>query len=448
MGQSRTKSTVRKILLMLHFGGASGRELLQGIFSLISPAMHWHTRILTSMDTIPPEALRNILEECPDGIITSELASDTVATFLAHSKTPLVVIGQSDIRLYGRTSRISFVHNDDRGIGQTAARHLLSLGDFRSYLYLPARNGIRWSEERERGFRETLAEAGRTCRSVPLHTTEENDADLVSIRRALKQAEKPCGVFAAWDGRALHALTICAESGISVPGQVAVLGVDNDELICDYARPNLSSVKPDHHLVGRMAAAELTRLMREHGRGKNTEVRQAFCRCRGVVERESTRPLPPSAQLTRRALRFIHEHATEGISVTDVATHLGVSRRLADLRLRQNEGTSIGKLILARKLETVGRLLATSHLPLRRIADRCGFGNMKHLQRTFRTHYGMSMSDYRLRHAASGDGESARGDFARAAPRGILQGKRSPPRADSGRSKVASPPYTSARLDR
>ena len=127
-------------------------------------------------------------------------------------------------------------------------------------------------------------------------------------------------------------------------------------------------------------------------------MRSVICRGQTVVERESTRALPPAAELVRRALRFIDQHAVEGISARDVVAHLGVSRRLADLRLRQIEHVSLGKLIAQRKLDAVAeRLVRTDHA-LRRIASACGFATLKHLQRMFKARFGESMTSYRAAH--------------------------------------------------
>ena len=378
---------IRRILVLLHFGGASGRDLLSGILDAITPKMHWHTRILSGAGV--GDAIRML--SGADGVITSERGNEAFRAELGEAGIPIVVIGQSEADFSGITAPMAFVHNDDTMIGQKAGRYFQTLGDFRSFMFLPAPAGTRWSEEREAGFREALAEFGHECRSVRLAEVEECDADNMKILGAIRMAEKPCAVFAAWDGRAAQALTICSENGIKVPEQVVVLGTDDDELVCDHAVPPLSSVKPDHHKVGTMAVAELKRLFK-----CATATRHAIhCPCKTIVERESTRPIPPMSQLVRRAIALIHERAAQGLSPMDVADALGVSRRLLDMRLVQAENATLHELISRSRLDAVARELKKSRLPIRTIARKLGYGDIKHLERLFKQRFDVPMGTFR-----------------------------------------------------
>ena len=389
---------IKRILLVLHLGGASGRELLSGIFGFIKPKMHWHTRILADLGLLSAGERMKMLASHVDGIITSEPAFLKSARTALAGETPLVVIGQSEAHVRGTAHRTTFVHNDDFGIGRTAARYFMSLGDFSSFIFVSAVADTYWSDERKRGFQAGLAEGGNACSVVHTASNEESDVDMKRLAAALAAAPKPCAVFAAWDGKAIQVSNVCSEQGLEVPTQVAILGVDNDELICDYAHPSLSSIKPDHRKVGYTAAAELARLL--SARTRTQDRRSVICRGQTVVERESTRALPPASELVRRAIRYIDQHAMEGITARDVVAYLSVSRRLADLRIRQIEHTSLGKLIAERKLKAVADRLIQTDLPLQRIAAECGFGTIKHLQRMFKARFGQSMTAYRatLRH--------------------------------------------------
>ena len=145
--------------------------------------------------------------------------------------------------------------------------------------------------------------------------------------------------------------------------------------------------------MGYTAAAELARLL--NGRTRTQGRCSVICHGQTVVERESTRALPPASELVRRAIRYIDQHAVDGITVRDVVAHLSVSRRLADLRIRQIEHTSLGKLIAERKLKAVVERLVQTDIPLQCIAAECGFGTIKHLQRQFKARFGQSMTTYR-----------------------------------------------------
>ena len=378
---------VKRILVLLHFGGASGRDLLSGILDAITPKMHWHTRIMSGIGV--GDAYRML--SGIDGIITSERGNDAFRAALERANVPTVVIGQSEADFSGIAAPMAFVHNDDIAIGHKACHYFQSLGDFRSFIFLPASKGTRWSEQRETGFRDALADAGRDCRSPRLTDIEECDEDNKRIQEIVCAAEKPCAIFAAWDGRAAQALTICAESGIAVPEQAVVLGTDDDELICGHANPPLSSIKPDHHKVGSMAVAELRRLFKSPPKTR----RIILCPSKAIVERESTRPIPPLSQLVRRALTIIREQAAHGLTPSAVADRLGVSRRLLDLRLRQTENATIHELIVRARLNAVARELRKSRLTIRSIARNLGFGDIKWLERQFKARFGQSMTAYR-----------------------------------------------------
>ena len=262
-----------------------------------------------------------------------------------------------------------------------------------SFIFVSAEADTYWSDERKSGFEIRLKEGGKACSVVQTVSNEENDIDMECLAAALAAAPKPCAVFAAWDGKAIQVSNVCSEQGLEVPTQVAILGVDNDELICDYAHPSLSSIKPDHRKVGYTAATELARLL--NGRTRTQSRRSVICHGQTVMERESTRALPPASELVRRAIRYIDQYAAEGITARDVVAYLGVSRRLADLRIRQIEHTSLGKLIAERKLKAVAENLIQTDLPLQRIAAECGFTSNKHLQRAFKARFGQSMTAYR-----------------------------------------------------
>ena len=382
---------VRRILVLLHLGGASGRDILSGILDAIKPGMHWHTRILSGSNFDDVEGFLDGI----DGVITSERGSAASRTALENARVPTVVIGQAEADFPSHAAPMAFVHNNDVSIGQEACRYFLSLGDFRSFLFLPAAYGTRWSEQREEGFRKTLDEAGRAYKVIRMEDVHECERDNAMILNAIRKAEKPCAVFAAWDGRAAQTLTICAESGIDVPGQVAVLGVDNDELICDHASPPLSSIKPDHHKVGAVAVAELKRMIKSSGRKR----RILHIPCKTTVERESTRPLPPISGLVRKTMRLVAERAAQGLTPADAAIALGVSRRLLDMRLRQAEDTTLHKVISRARLDAMARELRKSRLSIRTIAKKLGYGDIKRLERQFKGRFNMTMGEWRTARA-------------------------------------------------
>lgn len=311
----------------------------------------------------------------------------------AATSVPTVFVDVRNDLFERRRDKAAFVRNDNEGVGEAGARYLATLGDFNAYGFVPDIDGRPWSTLRERAFRRTVEARGRAVHTFAggSRHPSEDQAALVAWLRALT---KPAALMAAYDFRATQVAEACTEAGLSIPEQVTLIGVDNDELLCTSVTPALSSVKPDHVHEGYLAAVELDRLFR---RGRRATRREVFCRISGIVERESTRPGPPAAALIRRALAFIDANVLTNLRVGDVAAGLGVSRRLLERRFREIRGESINDCVLKRRLAVVRRLLKTTKRSCAKIAAECGFPSANYLSHLFVRKTGMSMRDYRAR---------------------------------------------------
>ncbi len=221
--------------------------------------------------------------------------------------------------------------------------------------------------------------------------TAEEENDLTGW---LKAIPKPAAIMVACDRRAMQVLEACQMNNIDIPGQVAIVSVDNDEMYCECVSPTVSSLDPDFENEGYLAAAELDRMLRKKA---NVPAKTIITPAGKIVERESTTPIPTSALLVQKALDFIKNNAHKGIGVKDVVEELGVSRRLADLRFQQYSGKSILETINDQRMTRVKRLLSTTPLTIGKIATICGFNSPKHLSVSFRKKFNCSMSDYRNR---------------------------------------------------
>jgi len=284
-------------------------------------------------------------------------------------------------------SNIAVLHNDDVAIGQAAARLLRSRGAFRSYAFVS--NGVQtfWSVYRERGFRLELARH----RLIPCSFTRSG----LEFGEWLEALPKPTAVFASFDMVAAQVLESCKAMRLRVPEQVAVIGVDNDEVVCNAVRPTLSSVHPNHVELARRAAAELDRLM--HGK-RMSRPGPIMIPPLGVVERDSTRTVPPAGFLIREGLAYIRENAAKGIGVGDVARHLGVSESLARLRFRTIHGRSIIDEILDARLALVKKMLGDTSDSVGQIAARTGFSSACRLSHFFKMRTGVSPREWSAGH--------------------------------------------------
>ena len=212
------------------------------------------------------------------------------------------------------------------------------------------------------------------------------------VKTALRIGRK-AAIMAACDRLGVQVLEACRSAGIGAPDTLCVLGVDNDTLLNEHCRPTLSSISLDHEGLGAAIAQEMDKLLRRRNAGGRNLLLSA--KDLRFIERDSTRPPVPAAQLLRRALDFIKENADKPISAEDVVAHLGVSRRLAFLRFAQLHGQSIAATIREERLKLVCRKLTATTLSLQAIARDSGFASQRPLERVFRKRFGCTMSAYR-----------------------------------------------------
>ncbi len=408
MRSKRQFPASRKVLVVTRATGAAGRDIISGAFTYARSGKHWDIRLFQTPDALTVAELERFLRDGLDGLIASELSHDDALAHILARRLPLVRIG-SDPRLPSDAPAVAVVHNDEERIGAMAAEFLVSLGSFRSFAFVPVSRPYAklhvWSERRETAFRahlEPLGHAVAVFRGAAAFDTPDDRAALESFLTALP---KPAALMAAWDERAGHVLAACERLGIRVPGQVAVIGVDNDELVCDFCEPKLTSVYPDHIREGLRAAAALDALMARRS------PRKALLEPvppKEIVIRESAAPVSPAAALIRRALAFIETNAVLGIRPGDVARSVGVSRRLLDLRFSQYNRKSVNGELLDAKLKVVLKMLQSTSRPIAAVSAAAGFRNVHHLEKVFRARYGKSMRDWR-REARSTPAHAAHG---------------------------------------
>lgn len=378
----RKPRRIINIAVVLKLSGAAGRDILHGIASYAKEHSRWRLSVFSRAEDFTPMEL--LQKPALDGIITIENNTKGIEQRLVNSNIPIVAIGMKGSWLKERRSQITFVRNDDERIGRIAAEYLLSLGRFRSFGFIPSVKRSYWSLFREKGFRTTL----RTHQLKPFIFRESTQP----LGEWLESLPKPTAIMTACDELAFKVILQCTTSGIAIPKQLAVIGVDNDELLCDYSAPPLTSVLPDHITEGSIAAKELSRLLKARTPVKAKEV---LCRKATLIQRESTKPTTPSAHIINEALRFIKNNASRNISVKEVVSHLGISRRLLEQRLKEANETSLVRAIQNVRLNRVARQLEISEASIGSIASANSFENIQHLANIFKRKFGKTMSEYR-----------------------------------------------------
>ena len=384
----KTNDQIHKIWVYLRLSYASGRDILYGISRYARTNAHWNIRLMpfSGEDSKLPFPL----PQEADGII----ASEPLAVDAASSKIPLVVIGTREEWLGRRMKSLAFVRNDDAAIGRFGAGFLKSLGKFRSFGFVPTNTPYYCSILRSEGFHAELAKGNIVdVRDYRAEGVGDGTAeDIKAIGKWLADLPKPAAVMAVHDLRATHVLEAANMMKIKVPEQMAVIGVDNDELLCDFTSPQLTSIYPDHVKEGELAAATLQSLLKKNA---PRHVHTFRSNAKSIVERESTRHISPATHLAEEAMSFIRRNAVKGICATDVARHLRVSRRLCDLRFKECHGETVLEAILRLRFAELKRRLASSNAPIGKIIAACGFTCESHAKRMFRKRFGMSMREWR-----------------------------------------------------
>lgn len=380
-----------RVLVTAVLSGVAGKKKLAGIYRFLSEGYDWDIELIRTAEELSPELLTSAARNGIDGFLAAIPETREMSRLHASLGIPTAFTGYSDEKTLAEFRKCVFVMDDVHDICRCASNAFLSSGVCKSYLYAENTAGSCWSHERGEVFSAEMAKRGVNV----IRLGPECVADQKKLADVLLGCEKPACVLAAYDDTAATVLSVCRRTGLKIPEDVAVLGIGNDEDICLHTVPPLSSVQPDFEEEGYRAARELQSMML----GGVPKKRQFFCGRSMVVGRGSTRNSTNAAALSHDAMSFISRNALRGISAKDVAMHLHVSRRLADLRFREATGTSLQKAIIEKRLKEVCRLLSGSTLIISEIAVRCGYRDASYLKNLFKKRFGMSMREYRAQNS-------------------------------------------------
>lgn len=352
--------------------------------------VNWNWRLLRREHDFSQENMKRVVRDSLDGIILANPNALSAAKCLEHCRFPAVLIGMQDVadQMAGREN-VVLIGADNREIGKIVAEHLIWSRTFDSYAFVGPREDRAWARLRLKGFSERLL-----CRGERCLTYYERDDGIGQKRLAafLRDLPKPAAVFTAYDDRALEVAGVCRELGIAVPGQISLVGVDNDPVICESGGMSLTSVDQDCDEIGYRAAEVLDQMMTAR---RNHPLKVLCCGNPKVVVRHSTEPDSRQARLVQEALAIIRKEAFEGVTAEMIAARLGVSRRLLDLRFRELQGRGVAAVIRTVRLAEVKRLLMMTGEPIGKIAAACGYGSDESMKRAFRESCGMSARDFR-----------------------------------------------------
>jgi len=291
-------------------------------------------------------------------------------------------------------SGCSCVRFDSPAVGHFAARFFLER-HYTQLAFVGDVQDVYWSKERERAFRQSAEASGATCTVYPPPTASERRDWAVEQPRMqawLEALPKPVALFTAMDGRARQVLDACMASGITVPNEVAVLGVDDDPFICEATFPTLSSIQTNGQQIGFLLAKHLDQLMH----GKRPKKKTIWGTPTRIAFRRSTDASAIQDSQVARALEYIWREAPDRpLHVKDIVRLIGASRRFAEIHFKNVVGRTIMEEIRRVKLERVCVLLAETNRTVGDISRRCGFARESHLAFLFKKRFGLSMTRFR-----------------------------------------------------
>jgi LacI family transcriptional regulator len=384
------KRLTPRVALMLATDLASSRAILRGISVYSERAQrHWIARVGQARDG----TLEELAAWKPDGII-AKIYNESTARRVAALRVPFV-----------NTTNIANlaaprVAVDDLAIGRLAAQHLLERG-FKSFAYVGFTQQ-QSPQSRHTAFVDELKKQGFASRSytgfdlLPFRAGEVWGAVDLKFRRWLLTLPKPVAVFAYHDFLAWEVAQVCHTLQLKMPEELALLGVDDDELFCRLAHPPISSIAYPADRIGFEAAATLDRMMR----GRAAPRGPVLIPPTGIVVRQSTDIIANADQDLVRAMRYIRTNLALPITVRSILLEVPVSRRLLEEKFRRVLGRSPLQEIHRVRIERARFLLSSSRMSIFEIAKQCGFSTPEHFAVIFRASSGCAPRDYRRNHGS------------------------------------------------
>ena len=371
----------KQIALIIETSNEYARNILKGIIKYKKENRDW--ALYLSEQSRGNTDLSWLANWKGDGIL-ARIEAPIIADYIVEKNTPTV-----DLSSFNYISGNPFVETDDDAIARVAADHLISHG-LTKFAYCGNSKYV-WSKLRSHYFQKYIQEKGYPCFCYDSLPGNFNFEERLQIAQWLKTLPTPIGIMACFDRQGQQLLEACRMTDIVVPDDVAVIGVDNDHLICELSDPPLSSVIPDTEKTGYSAAALLDRMMR----GEHIKNIQTLIKPLGVHARLSTDVLATSDKLISQAVQFIRNHACDGITVQDVLYGIPLSRRAFEHRFYKCLGRKPHDEILLQRFKHIKTLLAETDLTMMDIAERSGFRHPEYMTVAFKREIGMTPSDYR-----------------------------------------------------
>lgn len=377
---------MKKVALLIPISRAFGRGITRGIINYANNIGHWRIfSVLPDYTSSSQISVAKLIKKWqPDGIIAR-------FPFLNINSFHDFGVPTVATNIYEPLKDTASIVPDCDTPSKMAADYFISKG-FHNFAFCGFH--MHWCLNREHFFKYYIHEHGF---DIDIYQTPKKqmrmswEMEQPFLAEWLMQLPKPIAVFATNDDRARHVLEACHMAGLDVPSDVAVLGSDNDEMICTLTSPPLSSIAYNFENSGFDAAELLDKLMRNKNYPKNPIITQAL----DIITRQSTDILAIVDSDVSKALQFIQMHFRKNISVTDVVEATTLSRRSLELRFKEITHHSIAEEIRRQRNAHAAKLLIGTNLTVSQIASAAGFQETKRLNEAFVKYHKISPSRYR-----------------------------------------------------
>jgi len=373
---------MKRIVLLLETSREFGRQLIIGIarYSRLNGPWSFYKEPIDLKSSIP-----HLTSWKPDGIImrdsliTKELLKLKIPTILAihDSKYP---------------EDLPIIKTDSHSIAQMASKHFIEKG-FKNLAFCGF-DIYDWSEERKFFFNCFNKEAGlKTYNFLQSKNVKNQNWEIEQrhVIRWVKDLPKPVGIFACNDDRGQNILEVCKLIGLKVPEDIAVIGVDNDPIICDTGDPPLTSIALNVESAGFEAARLLDQLIHK----RKIVRREIIVTPSHIVQRQSSDILAVDDAEVATAIHYIRANAKRKILVRDVVETVSVSRRTLEKRFRKTIHRSIYNEIQQVRIEWISKLLIETDLPISQITSLFDFTDGEHITRYFKKEKGITLREFR-----------------------------------------------------
>ncbi len=376
---------MKKVALLVETSREFGRQLIIGVarYSRIHGPWTFYKESIDFKSTIP-----SLARWKPDGLIIR----DSLITEELHKlKIPTIVA----LHCSSPQGHMPVIRTDSISIAEIASHHLIEKG-LKNFAFCGFKN-YNWSIERGKYFCKFNEEAGYGTRVyTPPDNVMENDWEYEQqyLSEWVVSLPKPVGIFACNDDRGQHILEVCKQSNLKVPEEVAVIGVDNDPLICDISDPPMTSIALSIEAAGYEAA----KLMDQMIDGKRISDKQILVTPSYLVQRQSSDILAVNDADVARAIQFIIKNAKNKILVEDVVKTTGISKSTLERKFRRTIHRSIYNEIQNVRIDLISKLLLETDMSISQITSLFDFTDVEHISRYFKREKGVGLREFRKYH--------------------------------------------------